>query len=285
VIFKNDPPPAYTSTLTGLKNGDNPTVSHITSPVYIQGSPAGVYTIIPSLPSFANAGNYIITFINGTLYVNPKGPGAKKLIPKLDCVVEIANPLPGQYRFIARFTCDNNNATPVYVPVGPDNNLSSQSGSFNGSAQPVLFNPGITSFAAPFDGIKLTWVVKTFETDHKTSVATDASSGSGRCSNNNITQALRSGEIINETDESGPFKTTVSPNPATNRIAVNTKEILPEELSVTIYDVNGRSCPVKINRRISAYSVELDISGFQKGFYIIRLKTADGYKTVRIIKQ
>ncbi len=280
VIYQGSPLPIFTATITGLKNGDNPTVSFTLSPSY--SGAAGGYIISPLLRNFLNAENYIITYVNGTLYVNPKGPGAKKLRSQLDCVVEVTNPLPGKFKYIARFVCINDNATTLYVPIGPDNKLSSLGGSFDGSNQPLIFKAGNTKFEVPFDGNKLTWELKTYESTHKTSVASDASNGSNKCSN--LVVASRSSVIINQIEEAETFDAAVFPNPATNRIILQVKDGVPDEKSIVIYDVNGRTYPLKISRRISNTSVEIDISKMQKGYYHLRLKSTKGYKFIRFVK-
>ncbi|MEO5892054.1 MAG: MBG domain-containing protein, partial [Ferruginibacter sp.] len=70
VICSGDPLPNFTSTITGLKNGDKPSVSYKLSPVCV-GQP-GVYTIIPLLNPFANLMNYTVCYENGKLYINSK---------------------------------------------------------------------------------------------------------------------------------------------------------------------------------------------------------------------
>ncbi len=294
VIFKGDPLPTFTSTITGLKNGDNPNVSYTLSPAYC-GDP-GEYAIIPALQSFSNEVNYDISYINGTLYVNPKGQGAKKLKPELECVEEIMNPLPGQFRYMAHFECENDNATTVYVPIGPDNKLTSSGGSFNGSAQPVIFRPGKTYFDVPFDGIKLTWELRTYESTHKTAVASDASSASGRCNNYTASRAVNSGTNVTVAEAKEPYKAAVTeiipqsnvsvyPNPARDRATIYISNELINGKGVLLFDTYGRSYPIKITRQISKHAIEIDMSRFISGMYFMRVKVQDGYKTISIIKE
>ncbi|MBZ5524489.1 MAG: DUF11 domain-containing protein, partial [Acidobacteriia bacterium] len=66
----NTPNPAFTGTITGIKNGDNITATY-DSPA-LQTDPAGTYPIIPTLVDPAlKLGNYTVTSINGTLTVTP----------------------------------------------------------------------------------------------------------------------------------------------------------------------------------------------------------------------
>jgi hypothetical protein len=97
-------------------------------------------------------------------------------------VWEVVTNHPSGFGYIAHFSYENPNSTPVFVPRGPDNQLTSE-GSFSG-LQPELFNPGIGYFDIYFDGRKLKWVVRTYENNQNSSVATEASSSSARCPNN-----------------------------------------------------------------------------------------------------
>jgi 6-phosphogluconolactonase (cycloisomerase 2 family) len=65
-----DPNPAFTGTITGIKNGDNITATYSTTAT--PGSPVGTYAITPALVDPTNKlGNYTVTSNNGTLTVTP----------------------------------------------------------------------------------------------------------------------------------------------------------------------------------------------------------------------
>jgi len=64
------PNPAFTGTITGIKNGDDITATH-DSPATV-GSEAGAYPITPTLKDASGRiGNYAVTISNGTLTVTP----------------------------------------------------------------------------------------------------------------------------------------------------------------------------------------------------------------------
>jgi len=64
------PNPAFTGTITGIKNGDDITATH-DSPA-TPGSDAGTYPIVPTLTDASGRiGNYAVTISNGTLTVTP----------------------------------------------------------------------------------------------------------------------------------------------------------------------------------------------------------------------
>jgi 6-phosphogluconolactonase (cycloisomerase 2 family) len=65
-----DPNPAFTGTLTGIKNGDNITATYATTADPT--SPVGTYPITPALVDPTNKlGNYTVTSTNGTLTITP----------------------------------------------------------------------------------------------------------------------------------------------------------------------------------------------------------------------
>ncbi len=286
-IYKGDALPVFTSTIATFKNGDvSPGVTYTLSPV-CTGAP-GVYTIIPLLNAFANSGNYTITYTNGKFYINPKGNGAKKLRPYLDCVEDVLNPPSPSRRYIARFYCINDNATPLYVPVGPDNKLTS-AGSFDNSLQTVVFNPGTTYCNIPFDGISLKWEITTYETTHKTATSSNASSTSNRCSNT-VTRSVGPStttepakiivpEIIPGTN------THVYPNPVRDKAVIYFSNHVISEKGLFLFDSYGRSYPVKVSGKISGGAIEIDLSRLVAGIYFIRVKLAEGYKTISITKE
>ncbi|MFM7902494.1 MAG: MBG domain-containing protein, partial [Bacteroidota bacterium] len=122
-INRNDPLPAFTSTITGfVPGGQNTIISGPTYSVSPSGccTQAGQYTITPANLVLAVPGNYNISYVSGPLYVNPKGQGAKKINVSLVCVDTVSNH-PSGFPFLARFQWENQNNTPVYVPLGPTN--------------------------------------------------------------------------------------------------------------------------------------------------------------------
>jgi 6-phosphogluconolactonase (cycloisomerase 2 family) len=65
-----DPNPAFTGTITGIKNGDNITATYSTTAT--AASPVGTYAITPALVDpTGKLGNYTVTSNNGTLTVTP----------------------------------------------------------------------------------------------------------------------------------------------------------------------------------------------------------------------
>ncbi len=300
-IYKGQALPVFTSTITGLKNGDNPSVTYTLSPS-CTGS-AGVYSIIPLLSPFANSVNYTVTYINGQLYINPKGTGADDVDTYLQCVVDRgAAYVPQNRRYVARFYSKNTNSTPVYIPVGVNNRLSS-TGSFDGSQQAVIFLPGngTTSFEVPFDGISLKWELKSYEGNTLVTEYVIAKASSARCTttgrstldtldeNEAAEKPTRVVEVSKQPVQADQEVVTgnalLYPNPASERVIITLKQGLLNDKSLFIYDVSGRACTVKISRRIAGNSIELDVSGLANGLYLLRYKETGEVKAIRFIKE
>jgi hypothetical protein len=84
-----DPNPAFTGTLTGIKNGDNITASF--SSAADPTSPVGTYPIVPALADPTNKlANYVVTSTNGTLTVSP----APLTIQADDATAPVGGPFP-----------------------------------------------------------------------------------------------------------------------------------------------------------------------------------------------
>jgi uncharacterized repeat protein (TIGR01451 family) len=84
-----DPNPAFTGTLTGIKNSDNITASF--SSAADPTSPVGTYPIVPSLADpTAKLANYVVTSTNGTLTVSP----APLSIQANDATAPVGGPFP-----------------------------------------------------------------------------------------------------------------------------------------------------------------------------------------------
>jgi hypothetical protein len=272
-IYAGDALPTFTAAYSGFVNGEGPEVidslSFILSPSY--NGQAGAYDIIP----YAEAENYGFTAINGTLYVNPSGPGTKHIKPQLSCVDELTEPDSLGHTYIAYFEYDNDNATDVYIPVGEDNKLSGQ-GSYSGTNQPMVFLAGGGTWTANFDGNKLTWTVASFKHNgHKTSVASNASSRSSKC--------YKSEEFEPEEGFLAGSGIIAYPNPVSDKLYLDFGREVSSGLGVYVYDIFGRIHPLSIAGQ-TGRTVEINMSGLRSGLYIIKLQDQIDIELIRIIK-
>ncbi|MBW6460324.1 MAG: T9SS type A sorting domain-containing protein, partial [Bacteroidales bacterium] len=274
VIYAGDTLPLFTATFEGFVKGETDTVvtglSFTVDPAYT--GAAGIYQIIPS----AVAENYVFTPVNGTLYVNPFGPGTKHIKTRLRCVEELDEPDANGFLYVANFEYENDNATHVFIPVGEDNYFTSQ-GSYNNVNQPELFLAGGGSFTVPFDGSSLVWTVKSFRHNgNKTSVASQASSGSSRC------LKLAPAEVLAGTDTNGDI-TNIYPNPVAGRLTIEMNQDADLSGGITVHDIYGKSFPVNI-WQTSAFRAELDLSGLSAGIYFVRINLGETVTVHKIIK-
>ena len=75
------------------------------------------------------------------------------------------------------------------------------------------------------------------------------------------------------------------PNPVIDNVTINTNGIIVKEEDIKIYDIIGNSLPVQVVN-ITAYNgIEINLSGFTKGIYMVRINFEDGYKILQIVKE
>jgi hypothetical protein len=281
VIYQGDTIPKFTSTITGLRNGD----SIVSGPTYTL-SPActgsaGTYSIIPSnvVPSCTDC--YVITYTSGTLYIDPRGRNVKNLKPYLVCVDTLLND-PGGLRYVATFGCNNPNSTTIFVSRGPDNNLSGDGAATAVGTLPQVFKPGDnTTFQIKFNGKKMTWTVRTYLVNQKTAVAQDASSTSQRCKKSNGTITAATATSL----EVGNVKMSISPNPTTGRfiVSIDRGKISGKDIYVT--DMTGKRYSILNVNQVSSKKLEIELpAALTSGVYYLNVKINEVYKTLRIIK-
>jgi len=276
--------PAFTSTITGFRNGDTVTIIsgpvYIVNPVYQPGQP-GTYTITPSALGLQNPSDYNISYLSGNLYVNPDD--GSNIITKLDCVEKLVND-PSGFGYRAHFSYQNKNASALFIPVGPDNNITS-AGTFSGQ-QPQLFVPGGGGFLINFDGSKMTWTVVSFQSGHSSASSSYASSTSSRCKGsvtNGITGLAAEGAATEETTTTGRFQ--AYPNPVRDWLQIS----LPDSVQVAandveVIDVYGKTYSVTVMPG-NHHGLKLDLSTVSSGIYFIRVgSSGKGFKIFRILK-
>jgi hypothetical protein len=294
-ISSGDKLPAFTSTITGFKNGESNTVIsgplYTVSPTFVSNNP-GTYTVTPYNLKLTYQNNYAISYQTGTLYVNNKN--GKNVVPKLDCVEPLVND-PSGFAYAANFSYNNPNATAVYVAVG-DNNLIATSGRYSGQP-PAVFLVGSGQFRIYFDGSKLTWTLITYNGNHSTSVAAVASSTSSKCSSG--TGTLSAGEqssnstleIVALTDSAGVKdsvvltdpEAAVYPNPTKGYVTINLKTGSVTSNTMPITDVYGKLYEAA-SKELSAHSVKVDLSRLSTGMYFIRVQVDKQWRVFRVIK-
>jgi hypothetical protein len=288
VISRGQALPTFVATYSGLLAGQ--TASVVTSTTFTL-SPnytgqAGVFQIIVN----ATSANYTFTSVNGTLYVNPAGTGTKQVKPVFVCRQSLSTPVNG-FHFIAHFTYQNQNATPVYIPVGTRNTTYGTAHSASG--QPVVFLPGGGSWAVPYNGGTLSWKI----TSNRSTGGTGsliATTWNCPCSSGMVLQEdsvpqemdLRmeeeQAEDVGEALSLGiegldQPSMVVYPNPSTGKVFVEFMGDESKGVFLEVFNAVGARCAVQ-PVRAADHLLELDLSALGAGMYIINLVT-DGTRT------
>jgi hypothetical protein len=225
-----------------------------------------------------------LLYEQGILYVNPKGKGARKIKPFLECVAYEPGHISG-FDYIAYFGYTNDNSMNIRLDAGSEFNfITAVLGTYNDEELPDVFERGTHYFKVYFNGSKLTWTVVSFEVNQKAAVASEASSTSSRCGTDNVvvgTQRVSPTQLTEQTKEETSI---VYPNPATSKVVLDVlnAEISPQNLQV--FDLSGRSYGVKRIRKLSNHSLELDISTWSQGTYFIRARVGDHYRIFKVVK-
>jgi hypothetical protein len=272
-IYAGDPLPVFDFGFEGFVLDEDETVlsslDFIIDPVY--NGVAGIYTVIP----LASAANYVITPVDGALFVNPFGPGTQQIKINILCV-EVITPVNG-FTHIAYFGYTNNNNTAVYIPVGADNYISS-SGIFDDSGLPEVFLPEKGVFAVPFDGNLMVWAVTSYDyKGHKRTWVTRAHWSTIKCTKS---EEAAKDEVFTEPQQA----LEIYPNPTTAEVYINQTNSQIDAREVALYDIMGNqiSAPVM---NISESLIRIDLSGLSAGVYIGRINHSAFVETFRVVKR
>ena len=77
----------------------------------------------------------------------------------------------------------------------------------------------------------------------------------------------------------------VYPNPVQDKAVIYLSNEKISEKGSSLFDVNGKMHPIKFVKQVTSNSFEIDVSGLQKGFYLIKVKVSGGYKSIMFIKE
>ena len=232
-----------------------------------------------------------MTYVSNKLYINPKGSAAKNVQPKLDCVGTLVNH-PSGFNYVARFSYINQNATAVYVPIGGSNSIT---GTYSGQ-QPTVFQPGGGTFEIYFNGSSLPWKLSTYNGNSLVSCTVTATSASTSCGAPIYTRGAMYGSgnetALAEKKEASIVMPAISnsgiivyPNPVVDKLVLQTDglQISPREL--IIMDISGKIYRNVNIRKTGPNLHELNMALLPSGIYLLKLKSGDDSKTVKILKQ
>jgi hypothetical protein len=276
-IYKGQSTPTFTSTITGWVTGG---ANAITSGPTHSISPsctgiAGVYTITPSNLVLASPGNYQINYVTGKYYIDPKGSGAQKLLVEFECADTLIGDPSGMH-YIAHLEYHNDNATPVYVPVGTNNNMT---GTYAGVINTV-FAPGINYVDLPFNGSNITWTVKSYNGSTLSTSSVTGNQTDRYCEDwAGIRVFAPKGNASSDTY----YK--IYPNPVADVINLETNNgINLNECRILVTDVMGRNFDVAVDR-IGSTKLMMNVSTLSSGIYMIKISDNDHAEVFNIIKQ
>jgi len=217
--------------------------------------------------------NYVVSYANGTLYINPQGPAVTPVTTSLRCV-EVVSDSSG-LNYLAHFEFQNDNSTPVFVPKGPNNFLSS-SQAFAGT--PVeLFMPGTGGFDVLFDGSQLVWNLTSNDNNNQQSLSAEASSGSVVCDTNAPITS-----VAQEVQPQQSIGLKFYPNPVKDKLIIELGNATTSEIN--LFNSQGKSCREQGVVNSSSSTVEIDMSSMSDGLYVLRLKVGGYYQTLRVVK-
>jgi hypothetical protein len=222
--------------------------------------------------------------VNDSLFVNPKGQGTKNVKPKLECVDTLINH-PSHFGYVAHFSYNNPNSSPVFVFRGPENSLVAE-GNYLGM-QPQLFMPGTHFFDIYFDGKKMVWTLITYNGNQKPSAVSQASSTSGKCPVGFVSNATIVMKSAGKPENMAApnLSTGIYPNPGSNQVTLNTGDITAGVQSIFFYDISGRQYQPRKITRMNSSNYRLDLSNLAPGTYIINVRSGAGNKVFKFMKK
>lgn len=280
----------FTSTVKGLEYNDPPSVvtgiTYKLSPAYT-GAP-GVYTITPVVKAWTVANYRPILLDTGRLYVNPTCGSNKKIKVKRECVREATTAEAAQYglSYAVTFSYDNKNATPLFIPHGAANFISIEGGNYRNSL-PEVFEPGFHTVEVFFDGKPMKWELHSCGAVHTSATASSNNANQQVC--NPAVPTLQNTEPEEQNtrslDETVPVTTSsVYPNPAHSKVRVHTEEEMAPAANAVVVDASGRLYPNLGTKRLDEKTIELKVASLAPGVYTVRVKTGQGYRTLRFTK-
>ncbi|ULQ50670.1 T9SS type A sorting domain-containing protein [Flavihumibacter fluvii] len=274
--------PAITSSIAGLAPGDavsNNSYVTTTGVAISSSMPAGEYTILRNITTsnLTNFSSYnILNTVGSTakLYVNPSGGNIKSIRPVLECIEQDGT------NFRAKYSWQNANTVPVYVPLGDDNKIILSPGAIvYGGTPPEVFPPGSGTFYITFNGIKITWYIASIEKNKKSSSSSDATSSSNKCNSGN-----RINNLARETPTDVVIRETIYPNPANNQVFIEGDFNKVSEKDIIIVDGIGRQMKPASIQKLSSRRMQINISNLSSSQYFIKVNTITGKKVYKFIK-
>ena len=84
---------------------------------------------------------------------------------------------------------------------------------------------------------------------------------------------------MSTTDSELNNQITLYPNPSSNVLKINYKNIIPDSFS--IFDINGRT--IKTKPIIDESDLIIDVSSYEKGLYFISIKSSEKVNNLKFL--
>ena len=141
-----------------------------------------------------------------------------------------------------------------------------------------MFLSGGGNFEIYFNGQTITWTVKSYQGNTKTTVSVSASKNSTRCSTG--------ARLINKDDIAQTrFTSSVYPNPTKDKVTLDAGQMDISEANISIIDILGKTYNTSIIRKSTDAIFEIDLTTFREGLYFIRIESDQDSEFIRIVKQ
>jgi len=156
----------------------------------------------------------------------------------------------------------------------------------------VFFTDSITGYAVGDGGIikttdgGLNWISQTSVTSNSllSVYFTDSNTGYAVGNNGTILKTTNGGgfpTFVENVSQESTF--TVYPNPATNKINIETHGNLLGETTICIFNMNGAI--LQLEKFQSQTLIEMDVSAMVKGIYLLQIQTKAGVETEKLVVQ
>ena len=216
-----------------------------------------------------NPANYAITYGSiGKLYINPSGNNLRKVRTYLDCIEDNPAATNGLI-YLANFRYENPNSETIYVLHGEDNYLSGEA-LFEGEL-PIIFLPGEGTFTIAFDGQRLIWNLTTYDSTHKSSVSSEATYESGKCDAKDVITGTEATDF------------NLYPNPFENSFTVERN--IAESGTINVYNIYGVQMKSIVFSKNEGELIQVDMTGYPSGWYIVRISTVGELYSFTVSKQ
>ncbi len=93
------------------------------------------------------------------------------------------------------------------------------------------------------------------------------------------------GQTISGQEAELTFDVSLQPNPAKDEVFINLSQLLGADVQIQLYNVNGELLRLREIQGVQEVMQSMDLSNLPKGAYWVKVQSAVGQKTLKLIKQ